>query len=173
MSDRNFSRRRKGPMRFRPTGGIGSPKAAQARAEATGNDIPDEVFDVNKHHKEIEQAENIAAGLPPDAQLAPAPQKEYKREFREPDLRTPAEVSPDDDDDFEPVPVADSRPEGIVETIRAAANKVVRKVQRLIKPVHRIHKEVIINAESLETRVAVLEDGKLEEFTIERTSDER
>jgi ribonuclease G len=43
----------------------------------------------------------------------------------------------------------------------------------LIKPVHRIHKEVIINAESLETRVAVLEDGKLEEFTIERTSDER
>ena len=160
-------------MRFRPTGGIGSPKAAQARAEATGNDIPDEVFDVNKHHKEIEQAENIAAGLPPDAQLAPPPQKEYKREFREPDLSTPAEVSPDDDDDFEPVPVADSRPEGIVETIRAAANKVVRKVQRLIKPVHRIHKEVIINAESLETRVAVLEDGKLEEFTIERTSDER
>jgi ribonuclease G len=159
-------------MRFRPTGGIGSPKAAQARAEATGNDIPDEVFDVNKHHKEIEQAENIAAGLPPDAQVVPLQEKEYKREFREPDLRTPAEVS-GDEDEFEPVQVADSRPEGIVETIRAAANKVVRKVQRLIKPVHRIHKEVIINAESLETRVAVLEDGKLEEFTIERTSDER
>ena len=36
-----------------------------------------------------------------------------------------------------------------------------------------IHKEVVINAESLETRVAVLEEGKLEEFTIERASDER
>src|SRR4029077_5895016 len=35
------------------------------------------------------------------------------------------------------------------------------------------HKEVIINAESLEIRVAVLEEGRLEEFNIERTSDER
>ena len=32
---------------------------------------------------------------------------------------------------------------------------------------------MVINAESLETRVAVLEDGKLEEFTIERTTEER
>jgi ribonuclease G len=39
--------------------------------------------------------------------------------------------------------------------------------------VKRTHKEVIINAESLETRVGVLEEGKLEEFTIERTSEER
>src|SRR5688500_12984554 len=174
MSDKNFSRRRKGPMRFRPTGGIGSPKAAQARAEATGNDIPDEVFDVGKHHKEIEQAENIAAGLPADEKITPVQEKEYKRDYREPRLETPAEVHEDDDSDtFEPVHVADSRPECIVATIRAAANRVVRKVQRLITPTHRIHKEVIINAESLETRVAVLEDGKLEEFTIERTSDER
>ena len=167
-------------MRFRPTGGIGSPKAgqaAQARAEATGTDIPEEVFDVGKHHKEIEQAENIAAGLPADAKIPPVEEKEYKRDFREPRMETPAEVrefdDEDEDDTFKPVHVADPRPEGIVETIRAAANRVVRKVQRLIKPVHRIHKEVIINAESLETRVAVLEDGKLEEFTIERTSDER
>src|SRR4029077_10577708 len=35
------------------------------------------------------------------------------------------------------------------------------------------HKEVIINSESLETRVAILEEGKLEEFNIERTTDER
>jgi ribonuclease G len=162
-------------MRFRPTGGIGSPKAAQARAEATGSDIPEEVFDVSKHHKEIEQAENIAAGLPADAQTPPPVETEYKRDFREPNLEIPAkhEELDDEDAEFTPVPVADQRPEGIVETIRAAATKVVRKVQRLIKPVHRIHKEVIINAESLETRVAVLEDGKLEEFTIERTSDER
>ena len=42
-----------------------------------------------------------------------------------------------------------------------------------MKPVQRRHKEVIINAESLETRVAVLEEGRLEEFTIERTTEER
>ena len=60
-----------------------------------------------------------------------------------------------------------------METIRAAATTVIKKVQRLIKPVKRTHKEVIINAESLETRVAVLEEGKLEEFTIERTTEER
>lgn len=164
-------------MRFRPTGGISSPKAAQARAEATGSDIPtEEVFDVGRHNKEIEQAENIAAGLPPDAHTAVPQETDYKRDFREPNLEVPAkheDFDDDEDTEFRPVPVADARPEGIVETIRAAANKVVRKVQRLIKPVHRIHKEVIINAESLETRVAVLEDGKLEEFTIERTSDER
>src|SRR5262249_54427929 len=46
-------------------------------------------------------------------------------------------------------------------------------VQKLIRPEKKIHKEVIINAETLETRVAVLEDGKLEEFNIERTTEER
>ena len=35
------------------------------------------------------------------------------------------------------------------------------------------HKEIIINAESLETRVALQEEGRLEEFTIERTTEER
>src|SRR5208283_1027108 len=49
----------------------------------------------------------------------------------------------------------------------------VKKVQRLIRPEKKIHKEVVINAETLETRVAVLEDGKLEEFNIERTTEER
>jgi hypothetical protein len=56
---------------------------------------------------------------------------------------------------------------------QGAATNLVKKVQRLIRPEKKIHKEVIINAESLETRVAVLEDGKLEEFTIERTTEER
>jgi ribonuclease G len=34
-------------------------------------------------------------------------------------------------------------------------------------------KEIIVNAEALENRVAVLEDGQLEEFTIERTTEKR
>ena len=43
----------------------------------------------------------------------------------------------------------------------------------MMKPAKKTDKEVIINAESLETRVAVLEKGRLEEFTIERTTEER
>src|SRR5205814_6358283 len=73
---------------------------------------------------------------------------------------------------FEPIRIQQQN-RGIVDSIKAAASTLVKKVQRLIKPVHRIHKEVIINAESLETRVGVLEEGKLEEFNIERTSEER
>ncbi|HEV8542152.1 MAG TPA: Rne/Rng family ribonuclease [Verrucomicrobiae bacterium] len=176
MSDRNFSRRRKGPMRFRPTGGMSTPKAIQARNEAsTENKTPiEEVFDINRHHKEIEQAENLAAGLPASSQAEAEETStaSYKKEYRQPHFETPEEVK-EEGDGFKPVDVPDPRPEGIVETIRAAANKVIRRVQRMVKPVKRIHKEVIINAESLEIRVAVLEDGKLEEFTIERTSDER
>jgi ribonuclease G len=60
-----------------------------------------------------------------------------------------------------------------VENLKARVSKVVKKVQRLIKPEIRTNKEIIINAESLETRVAVMEEGRLEEFTIERTTEER
>jgi len=36
-----------------------------------------------------------------------------------------------------------------------------------------MRREIIVNAESLETRVAVLENGKLEEFQIEHPTEER
>ncbi|MCX6917131.1 MAG: ribonuclease E/G, partial [Verrucomicrobia bacterium] len=85
-------------------------------------------------------------------------------------METPAQV--EEEKPFEPVLVKEA-PKGIVETIRAAATTLVRKVQRLIKPVKKLHKEVIINAETLETRVGVVEEGRLEEFTIERTTEER
>ena len=73
---------------------------------------------------------------------------------------------------FQPVPLV-QKPKGLVDSIRVAATNLVKKVQRLIKPEKKLHKEVIINAETLETRVAVSEDGKLEEFNIERTTEER
>lgn len=180
MSERNFSRRRRGPMRFRPSRGLGAQQpqrpdrdATEARAEAVGDkEGVDGVFDQSRHSREIDRAENVAAGLPPDA---PAPEQAgdeegHKYDYREPHPQAPAVP---EEPAFKPVPVADPRPQGIVESIRAAANKVIKKVQRFIKPVQRTHKEVIINSESLETRVAVLEEGRLEEFTIERTSDER
>jgi len=181
MSERSFSSRRRGARRFRPTGGMSTNvhrpdrAASDARAEALGQKPgEDSVFDRARHEREIQRSENLAAGLPADAPTSvPAQGKvEHKRrDFREPDLAIPAEVK--EDAGYEPVAVREPAPQGIVDTLKGVANRVIKKVQRFIKPVKKVHKEVIINAESLETRVAVLEDGKLEEFTIERTSDER
>jgi ribonuclease G len=167
-------------MRFRPSGGLGHGQqpqrpdrdATQARAEAVGGPPAQEkVFD-QRHTHEIERDENVAAGLPPEgAPAEPAEQAPAsKRNFREPNLQTPAEVK--EEKPFAPVAVKD-QPRGIVDSIRSAATNLVKKVQRLIKPVKRVHKEVVINAETLETRVGVLEEGKLEEFNIERTTEER
>ena len=168
-------------MRFRPSSGLNpnpnrpDREAVEARAEVIGEkSAEDKVYDRARHAQEIERAENVAAGLPPEgapkSEEVKASEEASKGGFREPNLDTPAEVT--EEKKFEPVPIKE-RPQGIVETIRAAAKTVLNKVQRLIKPVKRSHKEVIINAESLETRVAVMEEGKLEEFTIERTTEER
>ncbi len=177
-------------MRFRPAGGIkGQPQpqrtdkdALKARAEVVGEQIaPDKVYD-HRHAAEIERAENIAAGLPPEGKQADAGNDEpSKSDFREP---RPENGSADETESAQtPVPVAEEKPyepvaikeqsKGIVDSIRIAATNLVKKVQRLIKPKKESHKEVIINAETLETRVAVLEEGKLEEFNIERTTEER
>jgi ribonuclease G len=168
-------------MRFRPSSGLNpNPNrpdrdAMEARSEVVSNQAPqDKVYDRNRHAQEIERAENVAAGLPPEG--APKTEDEIKAGqvakggFREPNLDTPAEV--EEEKPYEPVQIA-QKPQGIVEAIKAAASTVIKRVHRLIKPVKRTHKEVIINAESLETRVGVLEAGKLEEFTIERTTEER
>ncbi len=185
MSDKNFGRRRRGGMRFRPPGGITPPpkkeqrEAQQARAEAVGEGAvgPDTIFDKNRFQREIERAENVAAGLPPEgARPTPeqpaAAQTAGRKDFREPDLTTPAVVK-EEDAAFEPVEFKEPPPEGLLGALKSMANKVIKKVQRLLKPKPKRHKEVIINAEALETRVAVLEEGRLEEFTIERTSEER
>jgi len=168
-------------MRFRPSGGLGAHGqppdrgAQQARAEAGGDKpVQDAIFD-SRHEREIQRAENRAAGVPegapPGPEPAPTPSAPAPRGFREPDLGIPAEVK--EEPIFTPVPVPEPTPQGIVDALKVVAHKVIKKVQRLIKPEKKIHKEVIINAESLEFRVAVLEEGRLEEFTIERTTDER
>ena len=181
-NNRNFSRRRRGGMRFRPPGGMGQQQqhqhkpdrgATEARAEATGEKKSDQLFDRARHENEIERAENVAAGLPPEA-TTPAPERDEerggKRDFRQPHLDTPEEVQ---EEKYAPVPIKDPPAQNFVESIKQVANKVIRKVQRIIRPVVPSNKEVVINAESLETRVGILEEGKLEEFTIERTTEER
>ena len=199
-------------MRFRPSGGFNQNQkpdrsALQARAEATSEQKPDSVFERARHEQEIQRAENLAAGLPPEAPAAPAAEpsraqeeregarKEYGPEdrnldasgdlegreggrgggrgkrgaFRRPHPETPPEV---EEEAFEPVPL-ETQPTGLVDRIKSVANKAMRKVQRLIKPETKTHKELIINAESLEVRVALVEQGRLEELTIERTTEER
>jgi ribonuclease G len=178
MSNNNFSRRRRG-MRFRPKGGLGpNPQkpdrdAVQARADAVAEQGGTDRLFEKRHAQEIERAENIAAGLPPESTREGTPQTPAnipdKKDFREPHSEIPAQVQ---EEKFEPVAIKE-QPKGVLETIKDAATNLVKKVQRLIKPEKKICKEVVINAETLETRVAVLEEGKLEEFNIERTTEER
>ena len=179
MSDRFSNRRR--THRFRPPGGL-NPNAKPdraallARAAAKGN-APEKlsgeesVFSRSRHEHEIRRAENLAAGLPAEGEAAPANKPAGRHDYREPNLDTPEEVDAEAAE-FQPVEVKE-QPKGILATIKHAAQKVVTKVKKLIKPEKKLHKEVIINAESLETRVAVSEDGRLEEFTIERTTEDR
>src|SRR5438132_10180034 len=123
MSERNFPRRRRGGMRFRPSGGLHqqNPKhseraALEARAEATGEKpVKEGIYDRSRYQKEIERAENIAAGLPPEG--APKPPLEgaeggadTKREFREPHLDTPLEVK-EEKETYQPVPVREQPPQ--------------------------------------------------------------
>ena len=56
-----------------------------------------------------------------------------------------------------------------------AIKQILRRGEELLTGRRRkkFTKEIIVNAEALENRVAVLEDGQLEEFTIERTTEKR
>ena len=170
MSNNNFSRRRRG-MRFKPKGGLNlahqkpDREAVEARADVVSEQGGSDHLFEKRHQIEIDRAENLAAGLPPEA--APVQVADACADPHPPE--TPA---PPAEEKFEPVKIPNP-PMGLLDTIRNAATNIVRKVQRLIRPEEKIHKEVIINAETLETRVAVAEDGKLEEFNIERTTEER
>ena len=179
MSNR-FSNRRGGTRHFRPTGGLNpnaKPDAAAAKARLAAMGGPqisgdDTVFSRARHEHEIRRSENLAAGLPAEGETHPIQKPAGRHDYREPNLETPEEVEGDPEGDFKPVEVKE-RPKGLIATLKHAAQKVVTKVKKLMKPEKKVHKEVIINSESLETRVAVSEDGRLEEFTIERTTEER
>lgn len=180
-NDKRFGgRRRRGGMRFKPSGGLQNQSqkkdkdAVEARADAVGEVVggfgQDKLFE-RRHQNEIERAENVAAGLPPEGAPAAAPGHEHQHQHApEAGAATPSPATPEKP--FAPVKVTEPQ-RGIVGKIADVASNLVKKVQRLIRPEKKIHKEVIINAETLETRVAVSEDGKLEEFNIERTTEER
>jgi ribonuclease G len=177
MSNNNFSRRHRG-MRFRPKGGLGhgqqqkpDREATQARADAVSEHGGVERVFERRHAQEIERAENLAAGLPArGAAAAETGATAERKDFREPHTEIPPQV--EEKKEFQPVEIQEPS-KGILDSIKNVATTLVKKVQRLIRPEKKIHKEIVINAETLETRVAVLEDGKLEEFNIERTTEER
>jgi ribonuclease G len=156
-------------MRFRPSPNAQTKKILiEAKPDSTAETLGQNqrIFDKSRIG-EIERAENVAAGLPPDG--APAVAAEAgKKGYREPHLDTPEEVK----EEFKPVEI-EEKPKNLLDAIKMTAQKVMKKVQRLIRKVEPSNKEVIINAESLETRVAVTEKGRLEEFTIERNTEER
>src|SRR5438067_13589753 len=109
MSDRNFSRRRRGGMRFRPSGGGGKGQGQGQRDNRAANEArqdaltdqpstpSDEVFDA-RHENEIERAENVAAGLPPDARPEQTEGEDPNRGYRKPHLDTPEHVEEEPDD---------------------------------------------------------------------------
>src|SRR5258708_12821468 len=149
MSDKNFSRRRRG-MRFRPSGGLGNaqPKtdreANQARAEVVGGTGAQEKIYDHRHTNEIERAENIAAGLPPGAATHPPeePTAPPKGDFRQPHADTPAQVQ--EEKPFQPVSFTEP-PKGIVETIRPPPTTLLKKAQRFTPPTKNLHTKLTIN----------------------------
>ena len=86
-------------MRFRPSGGLGHTsqkpdrEATEARAEVVGGTgTPEKVYE-RRHAQEIERAENIAAGLPPEGTPAEAAAAaEEKPEVREKGGKNPCGV---------------------------------------------------------------------------------
>jgi ribonuclease G len=51
---------------------------------------------------------------------------------------------------------------------------IIRKGEELLaRRGKKYNKEIVVNAEALENRVAVMENGQLEEFTIERTTEKQ
>jgi ribonuclease G len=163
-------------MRFKPKGGLNPAQqktdreAVEARADVVSEQGGSDRLFEKRHQNEIERAENVAAGLPPEGKPeAAAPADHAHPHEHKPEAAPAAPVA---EETFAPVKIPE-QPKGLLETITTAAANIVKKVQRLIRPEKKIHKEVIINAETLETRVAVTEDGKLEEFNIERTTEER
>ena len=133
-------------MRFRPNGGLarsrrGERAAAKARAIAIGDKPPEEdpVFDTSRYAREVQRSENIAAGLPPDTKdTALMPKTEgddAKSDARKRGLDSPPPKQPEKE--FKPVHVPDPKPERLVDAVKVAAKKVIKKVKRIVRPVKR------------------------------------
>src|SRR3984885_12502911 len=112
MSNNNFSRRRRG-MRFKPKGGLNPAhqkpdrEAVEARADVVSEQGGTDRLFEKRHTHEIERAENIAAGLPPEGAREETPETPAnipeKKDFREPHSEIPAQVQ--EEKEFQPVEI--------------------------------------------------------------------
>src|SRR4029078_10316484 len=81
--------------------------ATEARAEVVGDKPSEErVFARSRHEDEINRAENVASGLPPNAPNQPPVREsdpsQRKRDYREPRHEVPAEVK--EENEVTPLP---------------------------------------------------------------------
>ena len=99
MSNNNFSLRRRG-MRFKPKVGLNPAHqktdrdAVEARADVVSEQGGSDRLFEKRHLQEIERAENIAAGLPPEGVEKPSTPANIpdKKDFHEPHTEIPAQV---------------------------------------------------------------------------------
>ena len=168
-------------MSFKPSGGKNRrPDRTSLKARANIETIQtaqDEIYDTRQHRSEIVRAENKAHGLPPDADLESA-KGQRQLTNQSPDGENGVQdESPRQDDqyqtEFAPVELPEEPAGSIKEKVQRSAKKFVSKVKGVFRPIKHTHKEVLINAESLETRVAVTVKGQLENLIIERVDDLR
>ena len=163
-------------MRFKPPGGLNRrPDRSSLKARANVDTIQtpqDELYNTRQHENEIVRAENKAHGLPADADLESAKgQRQLTNDTADGEASRqgePAMPPKRGNTDFEPVELPEEVVGSIKEKVERTAKKFVSKVKGVFRPIQHTHKEVLINAESLETRVAITVKGKLENLTIER-----
>ncbi len=186
-------------MRYRPEGGgqaippvsAKAERAAQEARQAAESGSEEAVFNTGRYESEIEQTENQVAaaearsrgetaGAAGAAEVATTATAAGAGEAASQAAAnataagtTPAASAPEGGGEAAAAPPEDTEPKSIMDALKTAARKMVEKVARLLRPKRPSGKHIIINAESLETRVAVLQDGRLDEFTIERTNEER
>ena len=168
-------------MSFKPSGGKNRrPDRTSLKARANIETIQtaqDEIYDTRQHRSEIVRAENKAHGLPPDADLESAKgQRQLTNQSPDGENGTQDELPRQDSQyqtEFAPVELPEEPAGSIKEKVQRSAKKFVSKVKGVFRPIKHTHKEVLINAESLETRVAVTVKGQLENLIIERVDDLR
>lgn len=184
MSDNNsFKRGKKRGMRFKPSGGFNrrsNRTGVKARADVdTVKTTQDEIYNTREHESEIVRSENKAHGLPPNADLESAKaQRQMINEegislYKSQNGKKAKRKNISDKDSFEPVKLPEEPVKSVTDKIQRVAKKIYGKVKGVFRPIQHSHKEVLINAESLETRVAITVKGQLENLTIERVDDLR
>ncbi len=171
-----FGRGRKRGMSFKPSSSRNrTPDRTSLKARANVDTIEtpqDEVYNMRQHENEIVRAENKAHGLPVGTDLESAKaQRQLNNETVDGQETSHSESPaqrPESQGEFEMVELPDEPAKSVTEKVQRSAKKFVSKVKGVFRPIKHTHKEILINAESLETRVAVTVKGQLENLTIER-----